>query len=336
MPANSGAITGTVAHQHSAPSGDGGFLNEGVTGWQGGTVGEVILNDGTDVPVWSDNTANPLIKVSKTFADISVPSMTMDVYTLAQDAALVNVFTNITTPFDVSTGVTVGDALDDNGFVDAADFTAGTGLTNATRGAYTLNMKTMRSTTGTTGIKCYNFSTSGGGGSTFSQLTSGNNENLYAPTGSSRTEVIQTYQTGQVLIGEDVCKATWFLRRVGTTTGDIKAYVRTSTGSLIATSTTVLDASTLTTSYVEHEFEFPDVEILDNYGLSLSSEDLTAGQVDMESMNADISNGICYQKIGTTWSQIITAAIKMNVTYNCTPVTTDTVGAVDFYLQVVD
>jgi hypothetical protein len=35
----------------------------------------------------------------------------------------------------------------------------------------------------------------------------------------------------------------------------------------------------------------------------------------MDSLNADISNGICYMKIGSVWSAITTAAIKMNVTY---------------------
>jgi hypothetical protein len=52
MPANSGAITGTVAHKHSLPSSDGSFLEEGVTGWTGGLLGEVLTNDGTDIPVW--------------------------------------------------------------------------------------------------------------------------------------------------------------------------------------------------------------------------------------------------------------------------------------------
>ena len=53
MPANSGAIAGTVAHRHSVPSGDGGQLSEGVTNFTGGLVNEVLTNNGTDIPVWA-------------------------------------------------------------------------------------------------------------------------------------------------------------------------------------------------------------------------------------------------------------------------------------------
>lgn len=311
---------------------DGGYLDEGVTGITGGSVGEILTNDGTDIPVWSANTANPLIKISKTYADIS--SLELELFTLGEDSVLQNVFTDITTVFDVSTAVTIGDSADADGFVQTADFTSSTGLTNASRGVYVTNWQGMRSTSGNTVIKAYGFSTTGGSGSTFSQLSTDNNENLYPPTG--RTEVGQSYQTGQVLIGEDVCKASFFIRRVGSTTGTLRAYVRDTTGVLVATSSTTIDASTLTTSYVEHEFLFSDVEILNNYMITLNSDDLLTGQVDMESLNADITDGLCYMKIAGVWSQIITCAIKMNVTYACTPVVGDTQGEVDFYLQVVD
>lgn len=53
MPANSGAIAGTVAHRHSVPSSDGGQLAEGVTNFTGGVIHEVLTNDGTDIPVWA-------------------------------------------------------------------------------------------------------------------------------------------------------------------------------------------------------------------------------------------------------------------------------------------
>jgi len=56
--------------------------------------------------------------------------------------------------------VTIGDAGDDNGFQEATDWTAGTGLTDATRGAYVTTFKTMRSTSGTTAIKAYNLTSS--------------------------------------------------------------------------------------------------------------------------------------------------------------------------------
>ena len=72
-----------------------------------------------------------------------------------------NVYTDITTVFDLSTAVTIGDAGDDNGFQEATDWTSGLGLTDATRGAYVTTFKTMRSVSGTTAIKAYNFTTSG-------------------------------------------------------------------------------------------------------------------------------------------------------------------------------
>tara|TARA_Y100000310_G_scaffold55026_1_gene50452 strand:+ start:804 stop:1481 length:678 start_codon:yes stop_codon:yes gene_type:complete len=53
LPANSGAIAGTVAHKHSAPSGDGGDLSEGITNFTGGNVGEVLTATATDTPVWA-------------------------------------------------------------------------------------------------------------------------------------------------------------------------------------------------------------------------------------------------------------------------------------------
>lgn len=49
MPANSGAITGTVAHKHSALGSDGGFLDDGVTGVTGTSNGSLLYGDGSSV-----------------------------------------------------------------------------------------------------------------------------------------------------------------------------------------------------------------------------------------------------------------------------------------------
>lgn len=164
-------------HKHSSAVQDGSPLDMNNVTEATLTAGDIVYSDGAALqrlaiggdttvltvsgatPSWSASTSNPLIKVTKTFSDIA--ALEMDIYTLPQDAALVNVYTDITTVFDVSTGVTIGDAGDDNGFQEAADFTAGTGLTDATRGAYVTNFKTMRSTSGTTAIKAYNFSAAG-------------------------------------------------------------------------------------------------------------------------------------------------------------------------------
>lgn len=49
MPANSGALTGTIAHKHSSASADGGFLDDGVTGVTGTANGSLLMFDGSSV-----------------------------------------------------------------------------------------------------------------------------------------------------------------------------------------------------------------------------------------------------------------------------------------------
>jgi hypothetical protein len=333
-------------HTHDGTvSQDGGPLNMDNVTQASLTAGDIVYSDGVHLqrlpvgadttvlsvsgstPSWSASTSNPLIKVSKTFADIS--SLEMDIYTLPQDAALVNVYTDITTVFNVSTAVTIGDAGDDNGFQEATDWTAGTGLTDATRGAYVTSFKTMRSTTGTTAIKAYNFTQSG---STFTQSNTDNAEDLYST--SVRTEVCQLYQAGQVLIGQDVCKASWFIRdTAGTATGDLKAYIRTSAGVQVAVSTTVLDVSTVTAGYLEYTFDFPATTMVADYMICLNSDDMTAGTVNVQSYNTNIANGLMYLQESGVYVLKTNRSVTGTVTYACA---IDTQGEVDFYLQVVD
>ena len=163
-------------HKHSSAVQDGSPLDMNNVTEATLTAGDIVYSDGAalqrlaigadttvlavsgSTPSWSAP-SKPLIKVTKTFEDIAAAEM--EIYTLPQDAALVNVYTDITTVFDISVAVTIGDAGDDNGFAEATDWTTGTGLTDATRGAYVTSFKTMRSTSGTTAIKAYNFSTAG-------------------------------------------------------------------------------------------------------------------------------------------------------------------------------
>jgi len=340
-------------HKHSSAVQDGSPLNMNNVTEATLTAGDIVYSDGAALqrlpigssadslvvsggaPTWGAATSNPLIKVTKTFADIVIAGTSMDIYTLPQDAALVNVYTDITTVFDISTAVTIGDGSDDNGFQQATDWTAATGLTDATRGAYVTTFKTMRSVTGTTAIKAYNFSTAGGGGSTFTQSNTDNAEDLYSTT--VRTELAQLYQAGQVLIGEDVCKASWFIRdTAGTATGDLKAYIRQSDGTLVATSTTVLDASTVTAGYIEYTFEFPATTMVADYMICLNSTDMSAGSVAVQSYNTDIANGLLYLLESGVYNLKTNRSMTGTITYACSPVTTDTQGVVDFYLQVVD
>ena len=335
----------TKAHTHdSTVVQDGGSLAANVTQF-GLSSGSILYSDGSNIqelavgtgaqvmgvsgslPAWITNTSNPLVKVSKTFSDIT--ALEMDIYTLPQDAALVNIWTDITTVFDASTAVTIGDAGSATGFTESSDWTSGLGLTDATRGAYITSFQTMRSTSGTTAIKAYNFTTSA---STFTQNDTDDAEQLYPPAG--RTEVCQLFQAGQVLVGESVCKATFWIRdTTGTAAGDLKAYIRESDGTLVETSTTILDASTLTGSFVEHTFDFPATTIDANDMICLNSDLLTNSNVEVQIDLTNIANGEMWMKIAGVYSQKDPGALRSVVTYGCGG---DTQGAVDFYLQVVD
>lgn len=334
-------------HKHSSAVQDGSPLDMNNVTEATLTAGDIVYSDGAalqrlaigadttvlsvsgSTPSWSASTSNPLIKVTKTFSDIA--ALEMDIYTLPQDAALVNVYTDITTVFDISTAVTIGDAGDDNGFVTATDWTSGVGLTDATRGAYITSFKTMRSTSGTTAIKAYNFSTPPG--STFTQSNTDTSQDLYSTTVSN--EAAQLYQAGQVMIGFTICKASWFIKvPVGSCTGDLKAYIRQSDGTLVATSTTVLDASTLTAGYIEYTFEFPATTLVADYMICLNSAEMTSGAIAIESYTANITNGLLYMLESGTYNNKANRSVTGTVTYDCGG--GDTQGEVDFYLQVVD
>ena len=341
-------------HEHTNIALDGGpldFVNttiasltaNSMTYSDGAALQELTIGSDAQVlgvsggsPTWITNTSNPLIKVSKTFADIVIGSTSMDIYDLPEDSALVNVWVDITTAFDVSTGVTIGDGSDDNGFQEATDWTAGIGLTDATRGVYVTTFKTMRSTSGTTSIKAYNFSTAGGTGTEFIQNDSSDGGNL---NNWQEVQFCQLYQAGHVLIGEDVCKASFYIKQgSGTPGGTITAMIRESDGTLKASSTTFLDATTITGSYVEYTFDFPSTTINADDMICVNTESLTgAFTVVVEFNGANMPNGEMYNTSAAgAYAQIDPGELRQTVTYDCSPVTTDTQGAVDFYLQVVD
>jgi len=301
-----------------------------------GGAGQVLAVSGA-APAWVANTANPLIKVTKTYADIS--ALEMSIYDLPSDAAICNVWADITTPFDVSTAVSVGTAALNDGLQEAADFTAGTGLTDATRGTLITSFKNMLSTSGTTAIKAYGFSTTGGTGSTFTQSSSDSEEECDGG-GGGRAQIGQRYEAGHVLIGEDVCKATFYIRSPSaTSTGTVNCYLREGDGTLKATSSTSIDASTLTASFVAHEFDFsPAVTIAANdmIFVSFANGDIGSAVIKTATNAGNIANGQEWEEYNYVYQQKEIASLKQIITYACTPVVGDTVGAVDFYLQVVD
>jgi len=121
--------------------------NETVLKVSGGAVG------------WGADTGASFVQVTKSFTDISGGEI--DIYTLPAANSISNIFTDIQTAFTSSSAVEVGDAADPNGYLESADWTAGTGLTGATRGTYVTNFKGMRSVTGTTTIKAVGFASGG-------------------------------------------------------------------------------------------------------------------------------------------------------------------------------
>ena len=333
-------------HKHSSAAQDGSPLNMNNVTEATLTAGDIVYSDGSalqrlsigpdttvlsvsgSTPSWSASTSNPLIKVSKTFADIA--ALEIDIYTLPQDAALVNVYTDITSVFDLSTAVTIGDAGDANGFVQASDFTSGTGLTDATRGAYVTSFKTMRSTSGTTAIKAYGFTT--GGGTTFNQLLTNTTNGM---PDINREEMAQQFNAGHVLVGESICHASFFLDdNAGSPTGTYRAFIRQSDGTLIAESSTTLDATTITGSQAEYSFAFSDVTLSAGDMITLSGSGVSSA-CNVHVQTTEMVNGKLYDTTttGSGYSQMVTRELKMTVTYGCTG---DTQGGVDFYLQVVD
>jgi len=342
-------------HKHSSAVQDGSPLDMNNVTEATLTAGDIVYSDGaalqrlpigstTDslvvsaggVPTWGAATSNPLIKVTKTFADIVVAGTYMDIYTLPVNAALTNVYTDITTVFDLSTAVTVGDAGDDNGFIDSANWTSGLGLTAATRGAYITTFKTMRSVSGTTAIRAYNFTTAGGTGTTFEQLLTNRADTMSA---AGQQEYAQQFNAGHVLVGENIANASFWLNvNSGTPTGDITCYIRQADGTLIATSSTTLDPSTVTGSYVEYHFDFPNTALAATDMITLACTNVVGGVIAIQGQETEMTNGKLYNTTttGSGYSQVVARELKMTVEYDVSAVTTDTQGEVDFYLQVVD
>ena len=331
---------------------DGGSLAANVTQF-GLSAGSILYSDGSNIqelavgsdtnvltvsgstPGWGANTSNPLIKVSKTFADISTSTFEMDIYSLPQDAAAVNIWTDITTIFDLSTALTIGDTNDNNGWAEATDWTSGTGLTDATRGAYVTSFKTMRSTSGTTAIKAYGFQETGG--TVFSQLTGGGG--LTISNGNPREEIAQQFNAGHVLIGETVAKCSFYLSSgAGSPTGNISAHIRQADGTNRQTSLETVDASTVGAE-TEYNFTFTPTVIAEDDMITCCLDNGTgtaSNTITCVMGSGTMTNGTLYKATacGSGYAEVSGEQFKMTATYGT--FTSDTQGEVDFYLQVVD
>lgn len=287
-----------------------------------------VLGVSGSTPTWITNTSNPLVKVTKTFSDIS--SGSLEIYTLPQDSALCNIWADITTVFDQSTSVTIGDSADNDGFQQATDWTAGTGLTDATRGTYITSFKTMLSTSGNTDIKAYNF----GSSSLFDQPLEGTARGFN--NGGGRVELAQQFNAGHVLVGTTIHNVTFKIGNIaGGPTGTMSCYIREADGTLIATSPDTVDMTTLTVAYQTFNFSFPNTALAATDMITIAGSFTNAGTTDQRTQGTEMTNGKLYatSTVGSGYAQLVGEEMTMSVSYD---LTTDTQGAVDFYLQVVD
>jgi len=282
---------------------------------------------------WSPPSASgTLLKVTKSYTDVS--ALDLPIYTLPATQALVNVFTDVTTGFDSgSTAVTIGDSADPNGFCKSSDWTS-TGLTSATRGAYVLGFQGMRSTSSTTSIIAYGINN---GGSTFTQSSTDSSEELDPGGGDTtigRSQIGQRYEAGQVLIGEDVFQATFYISSPSeTSTGTFNAYIRNGLGVFRRESTNSFDASTLTSSFVAHTFNFSPYEMQADDMIFVSFQDGEIGSavIKVATNNGNITDGEEWEQYNGTYQQKEVASLKQIISYDPSSLTQ---GAVDFYLQI--
>jgi hypothetical protein len=337
----------TKAHTHdSTVIQDGGALAANVTQF-GLTNGSILVSDGSNIqelgigssaevlavsggtPAWIANTANPLIKVSKTFSDIAAGEM--DIYTLPQDSALINVWADITTVFDISTGVTIGDAGDDNGFVEASDWTASTGLTDATRGAYVTSFKTMRSVSGTTAIKAYNFisssSLSNGVGATSDISMSAGHVRCYELDVSSLPSpftISSIGYTGNATIGAG--GGSMVMGLYSDNSGVPLTLLCQTASTTPATGAQTI--ATTTTPAITHS------GILWVATFATGTVDYPLGETTHTGKTKNMSSVSGYPTLPTTFALSSTGNDLLTLTLGTA--STDTQGEVDFYLQVVD
>jgi hypothetical protein len=335
-------------HEHTAIPLDGGpldFVNTTIASLSAGSItyssgaalqelpigaGGTVLSSSGGIPAWVANTSSPLIEVNKTFSDIDAGTASMDIYTLPSDAALVNIWTDITTVFDLSTAVTIGDGANNSGWIDTTDWTSGTGLTDGTRGAYVTNFQTMRSVTGTTAIKGYNFGTAGG---SFTQALGGT---AHTMSQTARQELGMQFNAGHVLVGKNITGVSFWLNvDNGTPAGTINAYIRQADGTLITTSPDTYNANTFTGSLIEKAFTFSSTTLSATDMITVTATAVTGGDIGCETNAAAMTNGKCFSgaTTGGPYSELINTQMKMVVTYAGNM---DTQGEVTFYLQVVD
>ena len=194
----------------------------------------------------------------------------------------------------------------------------------------------MRSTSGITDINAYNFSTVPG--ASFTQATGGDSESLRE---ANRQELAQQFNAGHVLIGENVTSCSWFILKESSPTGTIQAYIKQADGTIRTTSSTTVDASTVPGGYTEYTFTFASTTIAEDDMLTITLDNGSSSGANLIRVNLDstanMTDGLVFSNDDTaspSYVPLDPSQIKMTVVYGSP--TTDTQGAIDFYLQVVD
>ena len=329
-------------HEHTNIALDGGpldFVNttiaslsaNSMTYSSGAALQELTIGSDAQVlavqggsPSWITNTSNPLVKVSKTFADIV--GAEIDIYTLPEDSALVNVWADITTTFDVSNALTIGDAADPDGFAQATDWTAGTGLTDATRGAYVTSFKTMRSTSGSTAIKAYGFSLGGGGTWTATGTGSGNfGQGFFG--GQAHTSGI-IIDAGNAVLGNIINYVDFHFNSDGQGSVSTDFVVKIFNAASVEQATVSLTA-TINDASTTVRFTFAGNTYTSVAGDYIQIDNNGGNYIEVEAFTATTDNYTGYRTPDPT-------ANFPHVEVNYGDPSVDTQGAVDFYLQVVD
>jgi len=136
---------------------------------------------------------------------------------------------------------------------------------------------------------------------------------------AGREELAQQFNAGHVLVDKTIISASWYLSISGggSPDGDIKAFIREADGTLIATSSTTVDADTITGSPVKHTFDFPNTTLDVTDMITISGGTMTAGRVSCDTNDTEMTNGKVWESyaVGTNYAQLTNNQMKIDVVY---------------------
>jgi hypothetical protein len=151
LPAHSGAITGTKAHQHSAPSADGGFLSDNITGRTGAGNGSLVMYDaGSIAQDLAAGNLNDVLTMGAAQPAWSAPTPASAAYEFISSSTLGAPATSISLSFAaVNAADVAGFALFFNGGVNATGTELAVRLEGNTSANYSMQRLDMTGGTGT-------------------------------------------------------------------------------------------------------------------------------------------------------------------------------------------